>query len=102
MPSMNIIPLIRWTSKSPATPVPYSFQQRHRAKMIGLKGFFGETSPCQVSQSRFAGERSNGGGYCQAPQESLRPIHPYTSIKSPREPWAIISFALAQTCELTR
>src|SRR6266700_1413581 len=32
IPNMNIMPLIKWTSRSPATPVPYSFQQRQRAR----------------------------------------------------------------------
>src|SRR5947207_13926756 len=99
---MNIMPLMRCTSRSPATPVPYSFQQRHRAKISGLNGTFGVTSPCQVFQSRLAGDRSGGGGYCHAPHGSLRPIQPSTSIKSPRAPEAMISFAFAQTCELTR
>src|ERR1051325_2799435 len=56
MPTMNIIPLTRCTSRSPATPVPYSFQQRHRAKMRGSSGRLG-TVPCHVSQSRFEVER---------------------------------------------
>src|SRR2546430_5229254 len=55
IPTMYIIPLTRCTSRSPATPVPYSFQQRHRAKMNGSNGRLG-TVPCHVSQSRFLGE----------------------------------------------
>src|ERR1043166_5107149 len=73
IPSMNIIPLTRCTSRSPATPVPYSFQQRHRAKMRGSNERLG-TVPCHVSQSRFLGERSGGGGYSHAPVGSLRQI----------------------------
>ena len=69
MPRAYIMPLIRWTNRSPATPVPYSLQQRHRAKASGSNGFFGAV-PCQVSQSRFCGERSNGGGYSHAPAYS--------------------------------
>src|SRR2546427_2088182 len=38
MPVTYCIPLIRWTSKSPATPVPYSFQQRQRANIRGIPG----------------------------------------------------------------
>src|SRR5258707_11894928 len=60
-PRTNIMPLTKCTSRSPATPVPYSFQHRQRAKISGLNGRFG-TVPCQVSQSRFCGERSKGGG----------------------------------------
>ena len=74
-PQAYSIPVMRWTIRSPATPVPYSFQHRQRAKILGSKGRFG-TSPCHVSQSRFAGERSGGGGYCQAPVGSLRPSEP--------------------------
>src|SRR5439155_12575845 len=51
MPVTYCIPLIRWTSKSPATPVPYSFQQRQRANIRGSNARLG-TLPCQVSQSR--------------------------------------------------
>ena len=101
IPTMNIMPLIKWTSRSPATPVPYSFQQRQRAKMLGSNARLG-TVPCQVSQSRFRGDRSGGGGYCHAPVGSFRPSHPSTSIRSPSAPWEISSFALAQIWELTR
>src|SRR5437773_1122133 len=62
IPTMNIMPLTRWTSRSPATPVPYSFQQRHRAKILGSNARLG-TVPCQVSQSRFLGESSGGGAF---------------------------------------
>src|SRR5260370_23399041 len=55
-PSMKFMPLTRWTRRSPARPVPYSFQQRQRAKILGLKGTLG-TSPCQVSQSRHLARR---------------------------------------------
>src|SRR5439155_1061979 len=51
MPVTYCIPLIRWTSKSPATPVPYSFQQRQRANIRGSNARLG-TLPCQISQSR--------------------------------------------------
>src|SRR5271163_3603032 len=100
-PSIKFMPLTRCTSKSPASPVPYSFQQRQRAKIFGLKGTLG-TVPCQVSQSRFDGERSGGGGYSQAPVGSLRPSDPSTSVSVPRVPCAIISLAFAQITELTR
>src|SRR5712664_1712833 len=100
-PSMKFMPLTRWTRRSPARPVPYSFQQRQRAKMFGLKGTLG-TSPCQVSQSRFEGERSGGGGYSHAPVGSLRPREPSTSVTVPIVPLARISLALAQMTELTR
>jgi hypothetical protein len=93
---MYIMPLTRWTSRSPATPVPYSLQQRQRAKIYGLKGTLGRTVPCHVSQSRFAGERSGGGGYSHAPVGSFRPSQPSMSIISPTIPVAINSFALAQ------
>ena len=82
------MPLIRWTSRSPATPVPYSFQQRQRAKVNGSKGFFG-TVPCQVSQSRVCGDRSGGGGYSQAPVGSLRPSVASIRLRSPIAPLAI-------------
>src|SRR5205809_852754 len=101
IPSMNIMPLTRCTSRSPATPVPYSFQQRQRAKMLGSKARLG-TVPCQVSQSRVCGDRSGGGGYCHAPVGLLRPSQPSTSIRSPIIPCAISSLTLAQICELTR
>src|ERR1700724_1914059 len=104
-PSMNIMPLTRWTRRSPATPVPYSFQQRQRAKYFGdisgSHGLWGAV-PCQVSQSRVFWERSKGGGYCQAPLGSLRPREPSTIIRSPIVPWAMSSLALAQRTELTR
>src|SRR2546425_5908303 len=83
IPTMNIIPLIRCTNRSPATPVPYSFQQRQRAKMKGSNGRLG-TVPCQVSQSRFLGDKSGGGGYSHAPVGSLRPSQPSTDRKSTR------------------
>ena len=70
--------------------------------MYGLKATFGVTVPCQVFQSRFAGDRSGGGGYSHAPFGSLRPSQPSMSIISPSIPCAIMSFALAQICELTR
>src|SRR5438309_7457357 len=101
IPSMNIMPLIRCTSRSPATPVPYSFQQRQRAKMLGSNARLG-TVPCQVSQSSVRGERSGGGGYCHAPVGSLRPSHPSTSIRSPNVPCVFSSLALAPIRELTR
>src|SRR5438046_3224296 len=91
--SMNIMPLIKWTSRSPATPVPYSFQQRQRAKMFGSSGRLG-TSFCQVSQSRVLSERSGGGGYSHAPVGSFRPSQPSMSVRSPSMPCAIMSFAL--------
>src|SRR6266576_6116103 len=95
------MPLTRCTSKSPATPVPYSLQQRQRAKMLGLNGTLG-TVPCQVSQSRFSGERSGGGGYSQAPLGSLRPSEPSTSVSVPTIPEARSSLAFVQMTELTR
>ena len=58
--------------RSPATPVPYSFQQRQRAKWSALKGIFGAV-PSQACQSKFDGDRSGGGGYCHAPVGVLRP-----------------------------
>src|SRR5437870_237066 len=87
--------------RSPATPVPYSFQQRQRAKMLGSNPRFG-TVPCHVSQSRFCGERSGGGGYSHAPLGSLRPSEPSTIIRSPRVPCCTSSRALARSAELTR
>src|SRR5271167_2425655 len=95
------MPLTRCTSRSPARPVPYSFQQRQRAKRFGLKGTLG-TVPCQVSQSTVTGDRSGGGGYSQAPVGSLRPNEPSTSVNVPMVPAAIISLAFAQITELTR
>src|SRR5664280_3267978 len=71
-PSVNIIPLIRWTIRSPPTPVPYSFQQRQRAKRSALNGIFG-ASLSHVSQSRVLVDKSVGGGYSQAPVGSFRP-----------------------------
>src|SRR6202044_3117088 len=100
-PSMKFMPLTRCTSKSPASPVPYSFQQRQRAKIFGLNGTLG-TVPCHVSQSRFEGERSGGGGYSHAPVGSLRPSEPSTNVRVPMVPAAIISLAFAQITELTR
>src|SRR5262249_46058976 len=102
IPSTNIIPLTRWTSRSPATPVPYAFQHRQRANLLGSKAILGLTFPCHVSQSRFCGERSNGGGYSHAPVGSFLPSQPSTIIRSPRAPCATISFAFAQRTELTR
>src|SRR5277367_5710298 len=95
------MPLTRCTSRSPAKPVPYSFQQRQRAKIFGLKGTLG-TVPCHVSQSRVVGERSGGGGYCHAPVGSLRPREPSTSVSVPIVPCAISSLVFAQITELTR
>src|ERR1035441_3504868 len=71
-PSVTSMPLSRCTIRSPPTPVPYSFQQRQRAKRNLSSGIFG-ASFNQVSQSSVCGERSSGGGYSQAPVGSLRP-----------------------------
>src|SRR6202035_5137616 len=79
----------------------YSFQQRQRAKIFPSNARFG-TVPCHVSQSRFDGERSGGGGYSHAPVGSLRPRDPSTSVRVPIVPCAIISLAFAQITELTR
>ena len=87
MPVTNCIPLTRCTIRSPATPVPDSCQQRQRAKISGLKDFLG-TSFCQVSQSKFAGDKSAGGGYSHAPSGLLRPNCSSTCIKSPIAPLA--------------
>src|SRR5262249_13606498 len=95
-PSMYIMPLTRWTSRSPATPVPYSFQQRQRAKIFGSNGRFG-TSFCQVSQSSVCGERSGGGGYCHAPVGSFRPSEPSTRVSSPTMPFDSSSFPFRPT-----
>src|SRR5258708_39411247 len=78
----NIIPLTKCTSRSPATPAPYSFQQRQRANISVLKGRLG-TVPCQVTHSRVCGERPGGGGYSYAPVCSLRPSPPPPIIRSP-------------------
>ena len=67
MPSMNIMPLTRWTSRSPATPVPYSFQQRQRAKMQRIERSLRARRPAMCPSRAFCGERSGGGGYCHAP-----------------------------------
>src|SRR5579885_1771079 len=99
--SIKFIPLTRCTRRSPASPVPYSRQQRQRAKIYGSKGRFG-TSPCHVSQSRLLGERSGGGGYSQAPVGSFRPSEPSTSVIVPMMPCESNSRALAQITELTR
>src|ERR1700688_3215281 len=100
-PSINCIPLIRCTNKSPATPVPYSFQHRHRANTFASNGRFG-TVPCQVSQSSVCGDKSGGGGYSHAPVGSFRPSEPSTRFSFPIIPCASISFALAHITELTR
>src|SRR5215467_1221505 len=100
-PSMKFIPLTRCTSRSPASPVPYSFQQRQRAKIFASKARLG-TVPCQVSQSIVVWLASGGGGYSHAPQGSLRPSEPSTRFKSPIIPCASNSFAFAHTTELTR
>src|SRR5260221_26374 len=104
-PSMNIMPLTRGTRGAPATPGPYSFQQRQPAKYFGdisgSQGLCGAL-PCQVSQSTVFGERSKGGGYSHAPVGSLRPREPSTIIRSPMVPCAINSLALTQRTELTR
>src|SRR5581483_7695879 len=71
-PSVYSMPLIKCTIKSPPTPVPYSFQQRHLAKRFASKGIFG-ASLSHVSQSMVSGEASNGGGYSHAPVGELRP-----------------------------
>src|ERR1700679_3977001 len=85
IPRTACIPLIRCTSKSPATPVPYSFQQRERAKANGLKGFF-DAVPSHVSQSKFSADKSGGGGYSHAPVGSLRPKGASTRLNGPIAP----------------
>src|SRR5215471_21832306 len=95
------IPLTRCTSRSPATPVPYSFQQRQRAKRLASNSCLGAV-PSHVSQSRVCGETSGGGGYSHAPVGSLRPREPSTRVKSPIVPLERSSFAFAQITELTR
>src|SRR5690348_7727841 len=102
-PSMKFMPLTRWTRRSPARPVPYSFQQRQRAKYLGDMSGSHErlvASPCQVSQSKFVRERSGGGGYTHAPVGSLRPSEPSISVIVPTMPLARSSLALAQITEL--
>src|SRR5438309_4614100 len=104
-PSMKFIPLTRWTRRSPARPVPYSFQQRQRAKYLGeVSGSQGRlvASPCQVPQSKLLRERSGGGGYSHAPVGSFRPSEPSTRVRVPTMPLARSSLALAQMTELTR
>src|SRR5579864_3278276 len=101
IPSTNCIPLIKWTRRSPATPVPYSFQQRQRAKRYGSNGFFGAV-PNHVSQSRFSGDKSAGGGYSHAPVGSLRPFVASTRLTSPIAPLSYNSLAFAQSTELVR
>src|SRR5438094_9058858 len=85
-PSMKFMPLTRWTRRSPASPVPYSFQQRQRAKYLGdMSGSHGRfvASPCQLSQSKLARDRSGGGGYTNAPVGSVRPSEPSTKVSEP-------------------
>src|ERR1035438_10595123 len=97
-PSVKSMPLIRWTIRSPPTPVPYSFQQRQRAKRYLSKGILG-ASFSQVSQSRLAGERSSGGGYSQAPVGSLRPKVSSTISTTPMAPDLYSSLALPHSTE---
>src|SRR5260370_34478472 len=99
------MPLTRCTSRSPATPVPYSFQQRQRAKYLGdMSGSQVRlvAPPCHVSQSKLLRDRSGGGGYSHAPVGSLRPREPSAKVRVPRMPEARSSLAFAQITELTR
>src|SRR5256886_16787762 len=82
--------MIRRPPRSTLFPYTTLFRSRQRAKMSGSNGRLG-TVPCHVSQSRFLGERSGGGGYSHAPVGSLRPSQPSTSIRSPSVPCAISS-----------
>src|SRR5271165_5575451 len=100
-PATNIMPLTRCTMRSPATPVPYSFQQRQRAKVMGSKAFLGAV-PSQVSQSKLSGERPGGGGYSHAPVGSLRPRESSTQMRSPMAPESYTCLALARRAELVR
>src|SRR5271165_6419088 len=100
-PSVYSIPLIRCTIRSPPTPVPYSRQHLQRANRMGSNGIFG-ASFSHVSQSRFCGERSSGGGYCHAPLGSLRPRESSTNSTSPMAPSWYNPRALEQRAELTR
>ena len=84
-PSVTCMPLMRWTIRSPPTPVPYSFQQRQRAKRNLSNGILG-ASLSQVSQSTVCAEASMGGGYTQAPLGSLRPRLSSTISMSPMAP----------------
>src|SRR5664279_6332225 len=86
--------------RSPPTPVPYSFQQRQRAKRSALNGILG-ASFSQVSQSRVAVDRSVGGGYSQAPVGSFRPRVISTCSISPIAPPLYISRAFSQSIQLT-
>ena len=99
-PSVNIMPLTRCTIRSPPTPVPYSFQQRQRAKRSALNGILG-ASFSHVSQSSVVVDRSVGGGYSQAPVGSLRPRVISTCSISPIDPLLYISRAFSQSIELT-
>src|SRR5215831_8099895 len=85
-PNVAIIPLIRWTIRSPATPVPYALQQRQRAKCNLLNGILG-ASLSQVSQSSVWEDRSVGGGYSHAPVGSFRPSVSSTIETSPIAPF---------------
>src|SRR5579863_1711636 len=99
MPSTNCMPLMRCTSKSPATPVPYSRQQRQRAKTFGSSGLFGVV-PNQVSQSRLVRDKSGGGGYSHAPVGLFLPKEASTRLRSPMAPCWYSSFAFAHKTEL--
>src|SRR5204862_6940406 len=99
MLSILIVPFTMKKGSYPATPVPYSFQQRQRANAYGANAFFGAV-PCQVSQFRVAGGRSGGGGYSHAPVGSSLPSHPSTNIMSSSIPCAISSFAFPQISAL--
>src|ERR1700739_2994597 len=98
IPNTNCMTLMSCRSKSPATPVPYSRQQRQRAKTFGSRGRLGVV-PSHVSQSRLVRDKSGGGGYSQAPVGLFLPREASTMLNSPMAPFWYNSFAFAHMTE---
>ena len=65
--------------RSPPTPVPYSRQQRQRAKRMGRRESWAfHSARCPNRDS--AAKDPSGGGYCHAPLGSLRPMVSSTNL----------------------
>ena len=85
--------------RSPATPVPYSFQQRQRAKTFGIEGALRHVSLPGVPVQRRGGEVGRRR-IDPRPVRIVAAQRAFHELKSPSTPCATSSRAFAQRTEL--